>query len=505
MKNHIYTKLTKSLFSACLVGSVLFLGSCKKNLDYVSYGDLNTVIKTAEGAGAATSAAYTGLAGGPDWQGGWTAGTYAWRTQSMMTTDEGVCAWGGSWGNLKNLNYNPDFDWVTHNYGRYLPYISRITISMNDIQSINMDEILRKRYLGELKALRAHYAQLIYFAYGPVNIITDAKIAADPNSPVLPRPASSVTVAQIEKDYLEAIDVLPDRFTGGDYGRFSKAAALTGLMKLYMHEKNWAKAVEAGMKIKSEGYALQDNYEDNFSIANKGGASKEILLAIVCTPTSGDQYTNMWLAHALPSDYKDPSGINLTAWGGYKMPWKTYDKFDQTDKRLKALLSKYPIGKDASGNVIYKDARADGQIGAVPMKFAPDPSKANAQNSGVDFPIYRYADVLLMLAESINEANGGPNDEAYSDINAVRNRAGLAKLTSGLSKVQFLAKVQDERLFELWAEGWRRDDLIRWDMYTQRAANDGSTTAESFRALYPLPRSVVNQSNGVIKQNPGYN
>jgi hypothetical protein len=505
MKNHIYTKLSKSLLSACLMGSVLFLGSCKKNLDYVSYGDLNSVIKTPEGAGAATNAAYTGLAGGGDWQGGWTAGTYAWRTQAMMTTDEGVCAWGGDWVKLNSLNYNPDFDWVTHNYKNYLPYISRIAISLDQIQGITMDDNLKKRYIGELKALRAHYAQLLYFNYGPVNIVTDAKIAADPNTPAVPRPESSVTVAQIEKDYLDAIAVLPDQFTGGDYGRFSKAAALTGLMKLYMHEKNWVKAVEAGMKIKTEGYALQDNYEDNFSIANKGGASKEIILAIVCTPNGGDQYTNMWLAHSLPADYKDPSGINLTAWGGYKMPWKTYDKFDQTDKRLKVLLRKYPIGKDASGNIIYKDARADGQIGAVPMKFAPDPSKANAQNSGVDFPIYRYADVLLMLAESINEANGGPNDEAYSDVNAVRNRAGLANLTSGLSKAQFLAKVQDERLFELWAEGWRKDDLIRWNLFTQRATSDGSGTAEAFKVLLPLPRVVVNQSNGVIKQNPGYN
>jgi len=505
MKNNKYMKLPKLMIVACLLSSVLFLGACEKGLDYVSYGDLNTIVQTPEGAGAAVSSAYTGLAGGSDWQGGWTAGTYAWRTQAMMSTDEGVCAWGGDWANLRNLNYNPDFDWVTHNYNRYLPYISRITIAIDDIQQITMDDNLKGRYIAELKALRAHYAQLLYFAYGPVTIITDPAIAVNPNSPVLPRPSSADMVAQIEKDYLEAAEVLPDRFSGGDYGRFSKAAALTGLMKLYMHEKSWQNAVAVGMQIKNMGYSLQDNYEDNFSIANKGGASTEIILAIVCTPTGGDQYTNMWLAHALPTDYKDPSGINLTAWGGYKMPWESYDKFNQNDKRLKVLLRNYPIGKDVNGNEIYKDARAAGDIGAVPMKFAPDPSKANAQNSGVDFPIYRYADVLLMLAESINEASGNPTAEAYSDVNEVRARAGLPDLIPGLNKMQFLAKVQDERLFELWGEGWRRDDLIRWDLFTQRAAKDGSTTAESYKVLYPLPRAAVNQSNGVIKQNAGYN
>lgn len=505
MKSYKDTKLPKLLLVACLFSSTLFFGSCEKGLDYVSYGDLNAIVKTPEGALAAISSAYSGLAGGADWQGGWTSGTYAWRTQGMMTTDEGVCAWGGNWGNMRSLNYNPDFDWVTHNYGRYLPYISRIAITMNDIQNLNMDENLKKRYLGELKALRAHYAQLLFFAYGPFNIVTDPKIAADPDAPVLPRPASSVTVAQIEKDYQDAIAVLPDKFTGSDYGRFSKAAAQTGLMKLYMHEKEWAKALAAGNEIKKLGYAIQGNYEDLFSVANKGGFSAEIILAIVCTPTGGDQYTNMWLAHSLPSDYKDPADISLTAWGGYKMPWKTYDKFDQSDKRLKRLLSKYPVGKDANGNVVYKDARAAGDLGAVPMKFAPDPSKANAQNSAVDFPVYRYADVLLMLAESINEVNNGPTQEAYDYVYEVRQRAGLGRLAAGLSKAQFLEKIQDERLFELWAEGWRRDDLIRWNMYTQRAANDGSGTAEPYKVLYPLPRTVVNQSNGVIKQNFGYN
>nr|WP_121272885.1 RagB/SusD family nutrient uptake outer membrane protein [Pedobacter schmidteae] len=505
MKSYRYTKLGRSLVLACLFGSTLFLGGCEKKLDFVGYGNLNNVVKTPEGALAALSTAYSGLAGGPDWQGGWTSGTYAWRTQAMMTTDEGVCAWGGSWGNMRSLNYNPDFDWVTHNYGRYLAYISRIAITMEDVQNITMDENLKKRFIGELKALRAHYAQLLYFAYGPLNIVTDAKIAANPDAPFLARPASSVTVAQIEKDYQEAAAVLPDKFTGNDYGRFSKAAALTGLMKLYMHEKDWAKALAAGNQIKTLGYSLQGNYEDLFSVANKGGASTEIILAIVCTSTGGDQYTNMWLAHSLPSDYKDPSDISLTAWGGYKMPWKTYDKFDPTDRRLKRLMSKYPIGKDGSGNVIYKDARAAGDLGAVPMKFAPDPSKINAQNSAVDFPVYRYADVLLMLAECINEVNNGPTQEAYDYVYAVRQRAGLGKLAPGLAKDQFLQKIQDERLFELWAEGWRRDDLIRWNMFTQRAANDGSTTADAYRVLYPLPRTVVNQSNGIIKQNFGYN
>ncbi|MBC9794982.1 RagB/SusD family nutrient uptake outer membrane protein [Sinomicrobium sp. FJxs] len=485
--------------------SILLFIACEKDLDYVSYGDLNSIVDTPEGVEAAVSAAYTGLAGGSDWQGGWGSGTYGWRAQAMMTTDEGVCAWGGDWARMQTLNFNPDFDWVTHNYSRYLPYISRIAITLNDIKDIEMDGELKNRYVAELKALRAHYAQLLYFAYGPLTIITDAAIAADPDAPAVPRPSSEEMVQQIEKDWLEASEVLPPKFAGDDYGRFSKAAALTGLMKLYMHEKQWDKAVSAGKQITELGYSLQPEYEDLFNINNKGGASSEIILAVVCTATGGDNYTNMWLAHALPADYRDPSGLDLTAWGGYKVPWKTYDKFDPEDKRLNVLLEEYPVGKDEEGNIIYKNARENGDIGAVAVKFGPDPSGANAQKSAVDFPVYRYADVLLMLAESLNEVHGGPDTEAYEAINAVRARAGVQPVSQGLTKEQFLARIQDERLFELWAEGWRRDDLIRWGQYVQRAADDGSGTAEPFKVLYPIPRTAVNQSNGVIKQNPGYN
>lgn len=487
--------------------SVLLAASCTKDLKYKTYGDLSSVVTTTQGAVGLVNAAYTGLAGGGDYNGGWDAGTYSYRTQSMMTTDEGVCAWGGDWVNMQHLNFTPDFDWVTHNYTKYTPYISQITIDIGQIQQLNKNnDSLLNRYVAELKGLRALYAEQLYFYYGPFTIVTDPAVAADPNAPYQPRPSVDTVVARIERDFSDAAAGLPARFTGADYGRFSRAAALTGLMKLYMHEKNWAAAVTTGMQLKQLGYSLTSNYADNFSIANKAGQDPEIILAVVCTsadPT--DSYSNYWLAMSLPADYVDSTGIPLTAWGGYKMPWASYDKFDPADLRLKVLLQKYPAGKDANGHVLYNDARALGQMGAVPMKFSPDPSKANSQKSSVDFPIYRYADVLLMLAESINDANGGPNTEAYADIDAVRERAGLADLPAGLSQQQFLQKVQDERLFELWGEGWRRDDLIRWGTYVQRAVNDGSTVAQPYEILMPLPRTVITQSNGVIAQNQGYN
>jgi hypothetical protein len=478
--------------------------SCEKNLDNIQYGIFtpSTFFQTDRDANSAVSAMYTSLMEGNDWSSGWGAAQDAFRVQASQTTDEGVCYWSGDWENMNALNFNSDDEVITGHYSRLMPYISEMTLDIYKIQGIKMDSTLKNRYIGELKALRAYISQILYLYYGPVPIRVYPALINDPSAPAIPRPTKDAMVAQIIQDYTDAIAVLPNTFTGSDYGRFSKAAALTGLMKLYMQEKRWQDAITAGEQIKAMGFSLVSDYASNFSYANKGGNS-EIILPIVCSPTAYPN-TNLWLAHALPTDYVDPSGVPLTEWGGYRMPWHTYNKFDQTDKRLSVLLKNYPIGKNSAGVMQYKDAFANGDIGAVMVKFGPDPTKVSSQNSGVDYTVFRYADVELLLAEAINQSTG-PNAEAYSLVNDVRTRAGLPDLTPGLSQTQFLSKIQDERLFELWAEGVRRDDLIRWGLYIQRAKDDGFTSVDDHLILYPLPRIVVNQSNGIIAQNQGYN
>lgn len=496
---------TIGLFHLALLS--IFFTSCEENLDYVTYDSFPvTFPQTASDANAAINAMYTGLMEGNTWSSGWGAALGSFRVQADQTTDQGICNWGdgGTWANLHSLNFTPDFSQVTSHYTQLMPYISEITMYIDKINNISMDNTLKQRYIGELKALRGYYSQILYLYYGPVPIRTNPADINNASAPVLPRPTKEEMVTQILNDYSDAIDVLPDKFTGSNYGRFSKAVCLTARMKLYMQEKRWQDAINDGEAIKDMGFSLIDDYTKNFSYDNKGGNS-EIILPIVCTPTNGI-YCNLWLAHALPPDYADPSGIPLTGWGGYRMPWSTYDKFDQNDKRLAVLLQKYPTSNG------LRDARAGGDIGAVMVKFGPDPTKTNSQNSGVDYTVFRYADVVLLLAEAINQQNGKPTQEAINLLTSVRTRAGLStSLTTASTKEQFQLAIENERLFELWAEGVRRDDLIRWGKYISRAVDDGSAAQNpnfgdgSKYILYPLPRSVVNQSNGVIEQNPGYN
>lgn len=486
--------------------------SCEKKLDPVVYSQFSTstFFKTASDAKAAVTAMYAGMLGG--WnisEGGWSGSNFGWKTQSSMQTDELICSWGWpGWKRMNQLQLSTDDDVITGVYTGLMPVITEITIYIDKISGIDMDANLKKQYLAELHGLRGCYSQVLYNLYGPVPIRLDPTTAEDPNTKPIPRPSHDSMVAYIESDYKQAASVLPATFSGNDYGRFSSGACLTGLMKLYMKERRWNDAVTIGEQIRGMGYSLTTNYVDNFTIKNKGGNS-EIILPIPCNSSARLSYNN-WLSDVLPGvpEYVDPSGLPLQKWSGYKMPWSTQGKFDPNDKRTTRLFRKYPV--DLNGTLF--DAKTGGTIngvyyppliGAIPMKYGPDPG-ATGGGSGVDIIVWRYADVELLLAEAINNLNG-PTAEAYALINDVRNRAGVALFPDGsLSKTQFLSKIMDERLFEFWCEGQRREDMIRWGTFYQYSASQGSPFANANDTLYPLPVKVISETNGIVKQNPGY-
>jgi starch-binding outer membrane protein, SusD/RagB family len=498
MKNNIKIAAVYSLLL-----TMIFFTSCEKKLEPQVFDKLapETFLKNASDAKAALTSLYSGMMGGVNgpWSSGYGDATYSYVCQSMQTTDEGVCSWGG-FEMFNTLDFSDSQDQLIQHYFILLPMVTNATILLEKIGAINMDSTLKKRYLAEIKALRAHFSNILYSYYGPVSIVIDPAIAQNPASLPQARPTSDWMVNQIEADYKDAMADLPVTYSSADYGRFTKGACLMGLLKLYMKEKKWDDAINVGNQIKdleTQGvYALIPEYADIFKYGNK--QNKEIILAVPCRSDAWP-CTNLWLAHVLPGDYVDQStGKAFPGWGGYKMPWKTYDKFDQSDRRLKVLLAKYPtFGGDSI------DVRALGWIGALPVKYDVDPTTGDV-SQGTDIIVWRYADALLLLAEAINEVNG-PTSDAYSLVNRIRTRAGLADLPAGLSKDQFRDKIMDERLFELWCEGGiRRDDLIRWGKYIQRAIDDGSPFATPNKVLYPLPRKAVDESNGLIVQNPGY-
>jgi hypothetical protein len=187
------------------------------------------------------------------------------------------------------------------------------------------------------------------------------------------------------------------------------------------------------------------------------------------------------------------------------MPWDYYDKYEENDERLNTIVRYYTdrVTGDPVDFRVETHARA---IGAIPMKYSEDPEHSGSEQSN-DFIVFRYADVLLMKAEAMNEMEG-PTTESVALINQVRNRAKASLLTLGdvntSSKEAFRDFILDERARELYCEGWRRIDLIRHGKFVQKAVEAGwASLSDTHLNLYPIPQTAINE-NPNLRQNPGY-
>ena len=141
--------------------------------------------------------------------------------------------------------------------------------------------------------------------------------------------------------------------------------------------------------------------------------------------------------------------------------------------------------------------------GAIIIKYPDDDATAFQGN---DIPVLRYADVLLMMAEAIN-GQTGPTTEAIGFVNEVRARAGIGDLpaSSTASAEAFATAILQERAWELYFEGYRRIDLMRfgkWNEYLQAAGKTANPAGAN--GYFPIPQYVLTAGGGKISQNAGY-
>ena len=184
------------------------------------------------------------------------------------------------------------------------------------------------------------------------------------------------------------------------------------------------------------------------------------------------------------------------------MLWDFYHTFDPADKRLKVLVGDF-IGEDG----VHYNEQNPGSVlikGAMPIKYGEDPA-ATGEESQIDWIVYRYADVLTLLAEAIVRQGNAVTPEAIDLLNRVHTRAGLTAYTAAdfAGADAFLEAVLTERGHELWFEGVRRSDLIRYGRYIEYARRyKKSPTAQDYMNLMPLPQSIIDERKGKIMQTP---
>lgn len=367
--------------------------------------------------------------------------------------------------------------------------IYRSNTVIERITGITMDETLKKRIVGEAKFLRA----LMYFnlvrVFGDVPLvlteITDPLQGYDYGR----APVADV-YTQVIKDLSDAEAVLPVNYPVSDVGRATSGAAKSLLGKVYLTQKRYADAV-AKLKevIDLNTYALLPNYADLFVAANKN--SKESIFEVQYKKGNigeGSGYANAYAP--------ENSGNAVIAFGGGGNNHPTPDlanSYEPTDPRKNvSLASSYINSSGAKVDYYY-------------IKKYADPPVVNG-DSGDDWYVLRYADVLLMYAEALNET--GKSADALPYLNQVRKRVGLADKTTTVAADLRLA-IEQERRVELAFEGHRWFDLVRTGralpiLQAKAAAIGIKTVLTENNLIFPIPQSQIDINATKIKQNPGY-
>jgi hypothetical protein len=369
-----------------------------------------------------------------------------------------------------------------------------------------MDTTLKARVLGEAHFLRAlSYFNLVRL-FGDVPLL-DKEVTSLASVDVARSPAAQVYTL-ILSDLNTAVATLPASYSGADVGRVTAGAARGLLTKVYLTQGNFAQAAQTAAQVISSGrYALLANFKDNFRIASELTNSEsmfELNYDGILNPGAGSVVT----LFALPAGY--PGG---DAYGLMEVLPSTIAKFSAADKRGQGASFITSPYTDATGRTIRWALPSGGTI----QKYLDESSTQNTTSRGWaqqsnNWVVLRYADVLLMYAEAVNEGGtaGGTTKEAA--LNLVRQRAGLPAI-SALSQAAFRDSVRVERQRELLFEGQRWFDLARWGLLdttiraktTEVAARyPGETTTHGVKsALLPIPQSEINL-NPKLTQNTGW-
>jgi starch-binding outer membrane protein, SusD/RagB family len=391
------------------------------------------------------------------------------------------------------------------------------------VPDIVMDTNLKNRVIGEAKFLRALYYYHLVTLWGNVPVLLDP---SKPTDKPATSPASEVW-AQIENDLTDAVALLPSTYPNlSDLGRATKGAAQALLAKAFMQQGKFTAALTPlQWLVEGDGkdiYDLMPNYRDNFLVTTENNKESVFEWQFELNPgenhddDTDPRVDNLNYGTSI-AQFFGPSGIGWS--DGEALRWVT-DEFlventvgGDRDPRLEVSFlfnNTHPDGPDATmvyGQTFTQRYGPDNQRVWF-RKFQNDHWKDfEGYNSPNNWRYIRYADVLLMYAECLNET--GSTAQAYPYVDRVRERAGLAALSDampGLNKAQFLAQLKHERITELSGEGHRWNDLVRWgDLSTDLSTRDAafSTFVAGKHELLPIPQ-LERDFNPNLTQNPNW-
>jgi starch-binding outer membrane protein, SusD/RagB family len=442
-----------------------------------------------------------------------------WQLQEL-TTDEAIIAWGESDNpTIKNLNFNnwnADNVFVEAFFARVFFQIGLANEFLREttdakLDGRNVDAALRteiKRYRAEVRFLRA----LSYYhgidIFGKIPFGTDADLLGTP-----PQMQTRTFVFNYILDELSAIDGDLAAPKTNEYARADQAAAWMLKAKLLLNASVYTgtdrgtDALAAVNQVIGSGYSILTTNRNRLFLAdnNLNGAQNEIIFPIAFDGVNTKTYggTTFLINAASTTPTANALGITSNAgWSGFRVR-KEFTTTVGTDSRITYV----PLNTDVPFISDYTIFAQGAKLIKFSNKTTAGANGSNTSFPDTDFPLFRMGDAYLMYAELA--ANGfGSKTTAVGYVNALRTRSNTSAPLIAVSDLT-PQLVLDERAKELYWEGHRRQDLIRFGQYLStynwqwKGGTQNGGPLDSYRLVFPIPNKEL-QSNSNLSQNTGY-
>jgi hypothetical protein len=478
----------KKIITILIIVSIIMV-SCKKSfieLNPVSAVSVEAVYKTDKDFQDATTGVYStfedqyqnfwmfgDVRGDDSWQ--QVIKNSPWYFVDVFTTNSSDALMSSTWLNYYKIIYSAN-------------------MILSKIDAADPAVVTNKaRYIAETKFLRA----LAYFdlvrIFGDVPLIT-VPVSVEDSYKIGREKVDNIYTKLIIPDLMGVETALPAKYTGADVGRATKGAASSLLGKVYLYHKDFVNAEAKFQQVTTMGYALLPNYNDLFDYTKDEHHSEYIFdIEYEQGIGRGSIFTNQFMPNSGPM--ATFYGVNGTLQETNSPTQKLISAFDPADKRKDITVGVTGGFYDANNKFITLPAQTSQ---TYTKKYLTPVLTGN--DSRANWKVIRYADVLLMYAEALNENN--KTDQALTYLNQVRKRAGLSGYTA-LSQTDTRDKIYQERRFELSFEGQRWFDLVRTGLALSTMQ---STGMQSYMTVFPIPLSQIQLINNpaIFPQNPGY-
>ncbi len=409
---------------------------------------------------------------------------------------------------------NPTIESV---WNKHYKTIALANTIINEVEKRNLSN--KNFAIAEAKFIRAWTYFELTTMWGGVPLRLQNPTQISPEAFAKPKSSRAEIYTQIEADLTAAIAGLPEKSALKNNFRVSKGTAQALLGKVYVFQKKFIEAIPLFQSVISNpAHGLEDDVANVWRANTEFG--KESLFEVGYINTAGNSWGNFnWggrTENNIHAQLMGPRGdgfFNLNGTGiingwGFNLP---------TAKIIKAFEDAGDVNRKAATVITEAELNALGGSltgkpwdyeGGIRSKYATRASETSPEgtvrelNYGINWRLFRMAEVILLAAEAYNMA--GQDNNARTELNKIRKRAGLADVSTTLAGSALFDAIVNEKFLELSFEGQRFWDLVRWGRASAELSSKGYTSKND---LFPIPASEIAKNKGLkpSDQNPGYN